>query len=74
MFMSRKVEGAGLGFAVAGAAVILIVYALRFGYFPVDWTPRATKPIRFWVETIGSAAVGLAALAWAILTSTGNLH
>jgi hypothetical protein len=49
---------------IAFAAAVSIIYALRFGVFPLDWASRSTQPIRFWLEMALSLAVCVGCLAW----------
>ena len=70
MYISRRDEAVPA--VVAIGAAISIIYALRFGVFPLDWASRSTQPIRFWLEVVAAAAVGAGCLAWTIAMMIGN--
>jgi hypothetical protein len=55
---------AAIPLVVAFAAAISIIYALKFGVFPLDWASRSTQPIRFWLEMALSLAVCVGCLVW----------
>jgi hypothetical protein len=70
MYISRRYEAVPAVMAFGAAA--LIIYALRYGVFPLDWASRVTQPIRFWLELALTAAAGAACFAWAISMILGT--